>query len=472
MEELQHQFRNSQNVELPDTPFAHGLARTLRALLALNPRTATINVVFVRCDIHTVDLAYSEKEDTLYVHEKWLESPVSSFEELEGALHSGPDAFFCQHVVGGLYRRAVAIVFSQAYEVQSAHDITPLLDLSHRKLRQMPRMIEASLVEEGNAIQISFYTGHSHAFVVLHGERVHYLVALHTPGCSDIVADLIYHKDRDTCNCPRATVPLSSRTILFQNLSPGPWLPMVVKQSNHVEAPEDQRTLKAQDGALIGISPRVISLPRRESAEQHPVADMSHSNVPFSDRNHDSGADGTASANLSVDVAFKDCGVQTEDHCQEQQIPDQHPTANIPDVEELTSTALASDAHSAQSEDDSTYSPPGPPSGLDYPTTVACSFGPSHSTDPVGSYAEPGNIPDTGHNIEVTGQPAIGADLRNYTTSPSKSALARPLGDTAWWAGAAKGQIITSGSSRHIEEDFLVSDPLIISAISVPHNIL
>ncbi|KAL4961378.1 uncharacterized protein BDV14DRAFT_203829 [Aspergillus stella-maris] len=467
MEELQHQFRNSRIIELPNTAFAQGLARTLQALMALDPRTATIKVVFVRCDIHTVDLAYSEKENMLYVHEKWLELPTApSLEELEVSLHLGPDAFFCQHMVEKLYRRTLAIVFKQSSETQAAHDHTALLELSHQKLRQMPRMIEASLAEGDTAVRISFYTGHSHAFVMLLGARVHYLVALHITGCSELATDLIYRKSRDICNCPRASVALDSRTIVFQNLNPGMWVPMVVKQSNQDGTLEEGRALKAQDGALIEVFPQVICVPHRNSTDQYPGVDAPHDvlpNAPFTDKCVDFGTHRPPS-----ESAVLDCSIPTEDSCQKLQVPGQNSTAEMSSVPELNSTALAcDDLHIVEIKDDTSYSPTSPLSDPGHSTTLAteqltCRSEPTPSTQRVVPAAGQDSITNTLLRSEVAGELIIKENSQHYATPDSICAVApqMPAMDTAWWkTWAAQNQCMTPQRSRHLEKDPVVDGP-------------
>jgi hypothetical protein len=100
-------------VILPHTVFGQGVARTLRALMLLHPITASIRVVFVRCDTHTVDLSYQADGGVLYVHEKWLYStvpPTPSTRLANPECAATIDVFACQQVVKELYCRSLTMV--------------------------------------------------------------------------------------------------------------------------------------------------------------------------------------------------------------------------------------------------------------------------------------------------------------------------------------------------------------------------
>ncbi|KAL4862107.1 hypothetical protein BDV12DRAFT_203355 [Aspergillus spectabilis] len=453
MEELQHQFQNSKEVELPDTKFAYSLVRTLCALLTLNPRTATIRVVFVHCDLHTVDLAYSAEENMLYVHEKWLWLPTPfNLEEPEGSLHMGQDAFICQHVVKEIYRRTLAIVFSQNSGLRLPHDLGPLLETSYQKLRQMPRMIEASVVEEDTALRISFYTGHSHAFVALNGSRVHYLVALHKAGCSNIVADLVYRRDHDVCDCPRATVPLSSRAVIFRNLDNGPWIPMVVKRVSHDDAAEDQGALKAQDGALIGLSSQVNSPSHRNDTTPASVAGAGHDVLP----------DGPIPG-APLDIMVK----EEENGRQGQQITGKQSSADSADMAKVSPMMEVGDIHSMQMDLSSTGTPVGPTYDLNHPTTATSEQITNHfqpiplPTLLAASAAVHGSIDDVGYEPKLTDAPTREGALNDMASLAQPSRAQRmPSGDSAWWRIWDKQcQTILPTSSRNEEEDCTIDGP-------------
>ncbi|KAE8310985.1 hypothetical protein BDV41DRAFT_579005 [Aspergillus transmontanensis] len=262
MEELYSRFKDSEKIELPDTDFAHGVARTLRALMALEPVTHRTKVVFVRCETRAIDVAYRSGEDILYVHEKWLH-PFDSDRD-DGAIHSAeqPDLFICQRVVEELYRRTITIIVRTPHnKIQSSQALYRLSHVSYQKLHQMPRMVHLSPAEDGTAVSVSFYTGHSLAFVELYGSRVHYLVVLHRARCSRVTEDVVYNARDDVCDCPRRRVTLTSRTAHFSTTDEGPWIPMVVKMpddSGSVGDLEPPLVQGAEDGALIGILSRAV----------------------------------------------------------------------------------------------------------------------------------------------------------------------------------------------------------------------
>lgn len=222
----------------------------MRALLMLHP---SIHVVFVRCDAHTVDLAYRADEDALYVHEKWLHPSASPAPAISAGLERDAtvDVFACQHVVEELYHQALTLVLGRPDGVRSGPSIWQLVQLAQQKLRQMACMVQASRTEVARTLKVSFYTGHSLLYVDLHGAQSHYLVVLHVAGC------------------PRQSVSLLSRTVAFGNLSQGPWIPTVAKMRDSPGLGEERLghpSMKAQDGALIGVPPPAIALSGWEDA--------------------------------------------------------------------------------------------------------------------------------------------------------------------------------------------------------------
>ncbi|KAL2848982.1 hypothetical protein BJX68DRAFT_276168 [Aspergillus pseudodeflectus] len=256
LEELHSRFRHSQEVDLPDTTFSQGVARTLRALLMLHPSTAGVRVVFVRCDAHTVDLAYQAEEDILYVHKKWLHTPAPDPPALPPSIErtTTVDVFACQHVVEELYRRALTMVFGQPDGMRSGPSIWQLLQIAQQKLRQMACIVQVLRTDVARTLQVSFYTGHSLAYVDFHGAQSRYLVVLHAAGCLSAKDNLVYSGRDDVCDCPRQSVSLLSRTVVFGDLGPGPWIPAVAKMCDSSSPLEEQPahpSMKAQDGALI-----------------------------------------------------------------------------------------------------------------------------------------------------------------------------------------------------------------------------
>lgn len=255
MEELQSCFANSQEVKPPCTTFADGVTRTLHALLALDPSTRETKVIFVRCATHVVDVGYQADRDLLFVHEKWLRAP-DSHQTVPDPAKVQPNAFISHNLVEDLYRRAVTIICQQTKGTQSTANPREVLPLSHQRLRQMPRKIQVTSVEDRKMVTVSFYTGHSLVFVDLYGSQVFYLVTLHGKGCMTEMEKLVYDASRDVCKCPRQAVRLSSRTAVFRDVGKGPWIPMVAKMpddSSPVEPHVPSSCLKAQDGALVGI---------------------------------------------------------------------------------------------------------------------------------------------------------------------------------------------------------------------------
>ncbi|KAL4984992.1 hypothetical protein BDW68DRAFT_180176 [Aspergillus falconensis] len=235
----------------------------LRALLMLHLSTAGIHVVFVRCDAHTVDLAYQADEDVLYVHEKWLHTPAPDPPALPASIErtTTVDVFACQHVVEELYHRALTMVFSQPDGMRPGPSIWQLLQVAQQKLHQTACIVQASRTEVTRTLNVSFYTGHSLAYVDLYGAHSRYLVILHAVGCLSAKDNLAYSESDDVCNCPQQSISLLSRTVVFNNLGPGPWTPAVAKMRDSSSPLEEQPahpSMKAQDGALVGVPPPVI----------------------------------------------------------------------------------------------------------------------------------------------------------------------------------------------------------------------
>lgn len=269
MEELQSRFANSQVIKPPCTAFADGVARTLRALLALDSSTQKTTVIFIRCATNVVDVAYQGDKKLLYVHEKWLHAP-ESHQGVPGPAKLQPGDFIGQHLVEDLYRRAVAIIWQQAIDMQSTdrlHQSSKCLQqvllLSQQRLHQMPRCIQVIPAANEKTVTVSFYTGHTLLFINLCGSKIFYLVVLHGTECAAEMAQLVYSSSHDVCKCPRQVVALSSRTAIFHDVGEGPWMPMITKMPDNIESAGNylpSTSLKAQDGALIGI-PSQVALP-------------------------------------------------------------------------------------------------------------------------------------------------------------------------------------------------------------------
>ncbi|KAL2829136.1 hypothetical protein BJY01DRAFT_255096 [Aspergillus pseudoustus] len=151
LEELHSRFRHSLEVDLPDTTFSQGVARTLRALLILYPSTAGVRVMFVRCNAHTVNLAYQAEEDVFI------------------KCTTTVNIFACQHVVEELYCHALTMVFGQPNRMWSGPSIWQLLQMAQQKLCQMACIVQVSRTDIARTLQVSFYTGHSLTYVDFHG---------------------------------------------------------------------------------------------------------------------------------------------------------------------------------------------------------------------------------------------------------------------------------------------------------------
>ncbi|EHA21823.1 hypothetical protein ASPNIDRAFT_184074, partial [Aspergillus niger ATCC 1015] len=272
MEELRHRLQTSKAVEVPPTVVAEGVARTLRALLALDASTARTQVVFVRCETQAVDLAYRADGDILYVHERWLQAPGT-----DGALDSvdtsDAGALLWPQIAEELYHRAITIMCSLTGKgvQRSGALLRSLLQQASRKLRQMPRLIRHGPTADG--LWVSFYTGHSLAFVELCGAQIYYLVVLHQAICP-AATRLLYDPSQDDCDCPRQVTPLSARTVLFPGLHGGSRILMVCR----MEAAGEQAAIRntsfrprGEHGALIGTLPWAVPLPTSSAIDPEPA---------------------------------------------------------------------------------------------------------------------------------------------------------------------------------------------------------
>jgi hypothetical protein len=118
-------------------------------------------------------------------------------------------------------------------------------------------------MEVARTLKVAFYTGHSLAYVDLHGAQSHYLVILHTARCFLAEENLVYSENDNVCDYPQQSVSLLARIVVFGNLGHRPWIPMVVKMrdsTSPVEGLPDDSSLKVQDGALIRVLPLAITL--------------------------------------------------------------------------------------------------------------------------------------------------------------------------------------------------------------------
>jgi hypothetical protein len=117
-------------------------------------------------------------------------------------------------------------------------------------------------MEVARTLKVAFYTGHSLAYVDLHGAQSYYLVILHAARCFLAKEKLVYSENNNICDCPRQSVSLLSRIVIFGNLSHGPWIPIVVKirdSTNSMEELPGYSSLKVEDGALIRVLPLAIT---------------------------------------------------------------------------------------------------------------------------------------------------------------------------------------------------------------------
>ncbi|KAI9041054.1 uncharacterized protein KD926_007471 [Aspergillus affinis] len=282
-EELQRRLENSDVVAVPVTAFAHGMVRTLHALLALDSLTRQTMVVFVRCTNDSVDMAYQTEGERLYVHEKWLHAQDDYGSGPKDSIphQSGSDAVTSHTVAKELFDRAVTLIGRQTRGPHSDQSLQLLRRLAYRRLHEMPCMIQMHTTDEATkTARVSFYTGHSLVFTELYGALVSYLVVLHGPHCVHQSVDLVYDSSRDVCRCPRQVVPLGTRTAVFKDLDPGPWTPTVIIMPAHNSPIIPTRehgfepVPKAEDGALVGTSALPVSPPTwgtiREPPETEP----------------------------------------------------------------------------------------------------------------------------------------------------------------------------------------------------------
>lgn len=277
-EELQSRLKSSAETPIPGTVFAQGVARILRALFALDTHTQKLKLVFVRCDIHTVDLAYQADGHVLYIHDKWLQ-----YHGVSHACHPSiePEAstFVCHHVVQELYCRALAIIYSPSAKEHSLL-MERLVQKCQQQLEQMPRMIRLLTTEDERALEVSFTTGHSLAFAQLYGSQVRYMVVLHGSSCvtgTNGMESLMYDMDKDACDCPRKTVSLDIRTVRFSDLNQGPWVPVVARLQDVDGAPDCYQTsgpIRATHGALMGTLQQTVWLRNGEIVFGCPIENV------------------------------------------------------------------------------------------------------------------------------------------------------------------------------------------------------
>ncbi|RDH26149.1 hypothetical protein BDQ94DRAFT_176607 [Aspergillus welwitschiae] len=269
LEELRHRLQNADAIQVPQTAVAQGVARTLRALLALSTSTARTQIVFVRCETHAVDVAYQPDRYRLYIHERWLHTPP---ETPCGAHSSGRSALLWPQIAEELYHRAMTIITSPSGASARLSDavLRARLQRAHQKLREMPRLIRHQQTAEGQVV--SFATGHGLDYVELCSTQVYYLVVLHHVGCP-ATGSLLYDPGRDTCPCPRQVTALGTRKATFSGLGDRSWVPMICKaQGLHGEDTDScvPADLQGEGGALIGSSFTTLP-PPPASGQPHSV---------------------------------------------------------------------------------------------------------------------------------------------------------------------------------------------------------
>ncbi|KAI9043836.1 uncharacterized protein KD926_002726 [Aspergillus affinis] len=164
-------------------------------------------------------------------------------------------------MTGELYSRALTLIFSPSDGAWLSPRARALLAAAHRKLHQVPYILQISPAAADRGLQVSFYTGHTLVFMALRGAHVHYLVVLHRADCASRAMGLMYRAAADVCRCPRRVVPLDSRTAIFSDIGDGPWVPMAVQMADDGGQAADHSSLllvKGEDGALVGVVQPVV----------------------------------------------------------------------------------------------------------------------------------------------------------------------------------------------------------------------
>lgn len=239
-EEIYHRFQQSKEIEPPMTMFSQQTSRAFGALFGLHAPSKNTRVIYVQFKDNLPNLAYSKKDDILYVHEKWLDfkrAHGTSRCEISEIGDATADSF-CDHVVDDMFKSAVLAVrrpIDPPYQIM-VKDVQSLQGLIRKckvKTREMPYNVQITRGTTRDSLRVTWKDSYTRAFAERFGSFVTYLVILHGAACILEAHRLWYRKDCITCECPRQEVPLAPNgaynVAVFEDLDGKPRFPMVAR---------------------------------------------------------------------------------------------------------------------------------------------------------------------------------------------------------------------------------------------------
>jgi hypothetical protein len=237
---------------------------------------------------------------------------------------------------------------------------------------------------------------------------------------------------------------------------------MVAKWVNHNDTTKNCVALKAQDGALIGVS-SPVNLPSHENgATSASEVDIAHDVLP----------------DASFSGPALDTGVQTGVGHQTHQIEGRKAAADSTDMAKLSPKLGAGKVHTMKVEPDGPVTDIGRKYDPDHSTTATSKqitnllqSTPLPTSLVASAVGQDSGIVQTSQESELTVVLTTEEDGPNDATSLAQSSSAQrmPSGDSAWWRIWDKQrQAVSFISGRVKEEDGMVCDPFGTPFISIP----
>ena len=206
-QEQQHRLlKNAPDSAKDDSAYSADFKRSLNAALALDPRTSALTITFKDGTKDGLDLLLDNSD--LLIHDKWLEFS-SSHEKTPCSLSTRAtqkgvsiENFSCNHVVAYLLDLLLAELTKVGGAELDSHTLTRSDDslrvAVRENLDQMPRLVEASIVEPGE-IKVTWMDLDGDRVSKLHGLDPQCGIVMHREStCSNKRLDLLRLRSRST----------------------------------------------------------------------------------------------------------------------------------------------------------------------------------------------------------------------------------------------------------------------------------
>ena len=177
-EELEHRFRSSEAVSLPNTPFAQNLHWMLRCCLLSRSDTKDMTIKYVHGEGLGIDVAIFGTQ--IKVSDRFLTyMDAHSFEICGDPEPSDTIPFSCDHLVLELWSNILALLPSTTTSLVDAKAEHRTKSLIAKRLSQMPRMITCTPTSRKGELSVSWESNES---ARNSGRAV--VVVLHKAGCT------------------------------------------------------------------------------------------------------------------------------------------------------------------------------------------------------------------------------------------------------------------------------------------------